>query len=238
MTNSNEFHDSFPTQVEDDDVVVMSDVDTFPMKSRVLDPIKRQRDKLVWVFRYDTAVNFGFTFSMAFTAMRSRTWNDILGHPTDFKDLMDKNYDRLHFEVSKQIQNFPLFSNWLTTEIFFQNENNTWGIDQAIMTRGILENKLCTIPTNSTIWTKMVYMDPIPNFDDWQTCYHGENYDDCHREYFPNDCKHWHFLPIERKQELMDKYNEIIGVKKVDKGMTYLAKNVQFELTKLLGFRS
>jgi len=119
MTNSNEFHDSFPTQVEDDDVVVMSDVDTFPMKSRVLDPIKRQRDKLVWVFRYDTAVNFGFTFSMAFTAMRSRTWNDILGHPTDFKDLMDKNYDRLHFEVSKQIQNFPPFSNWLTTEIFF-----------------------------------------------------------------------------------------------------------------------
>ena len=87
-------------QVEDDDVVVMSDVDTFPMKSTVLEPIDRNKDKLVWVFQYDTAAKYGFTFSMAFTAMRSRTWNDILGHPTDLKDLMDKNYEKLHFEVS------------------------------------------------------------------------------------------------------------------------------------------
>ena len=100
MSNSNAFCDSFQTQVEEDDVVVMSDVDTFPMKAGVLDPIRRQRDKLVWVFRYDTSVKYHFTFSMAFTAMRSRTWNDILGHPTDLKDLMDKNYEKLHFEVS------------------------------------------------------------------------------------------------------------------------------------------
>ena len=119
-----------------------------------------------------------------------------------------------------------------------QDEANQWGVDQAIMTRGILEHKLCSFPTNSSLWQKHLYMDPILYFDDWQTCFHGENMKDCHREFFPNECRHWHFLSTERNQELLEKYNEIIGVKKVDKGISKLAKNVQFELTKILGFRS
>ena len=87
------------TEVNENDVVVMSDVDTFPMKSKVLQPIWRHQDKLVWVFRYDTSVKYGFTFSMSFTGMRANTWAQILHYPKNTSDLIHIFNDRLQLQV-------------------------------------------------------------------------------------------------------------------------------------------
>ena len=73
---------------------------------------------------------------------------------------------------------------------------------------------------------------------DWQTCFHGKNLGDCHRNTISKDCQYWHFLPTERKNELIDKYNEIIGHKKQDSAVVHQFKDVKFELEKILGFRS
>ena len=78
----------------------MSDVDTFPMKSTTLQPIWRHQDKLVWVFRYDTSVKYGFTFSMSFTGMRAQTWAEILENPSNVTDLIHTFSDRLQLHVS------------------------------------------------------------------------------------------------------------------------------------------
>ena len=88
-------------EVNENDVVVMSDVDTFPMKSKVLQPIWRHQDKLVWVFRYDTSVKYGFTFSMSFTGMRASTWAQILHYPQNTSDLIHIFNDRLQLQVRK-----------------------------------------------------------------------------------------------------------------------------------------
>ena len=113
-------------QVSDEDVLIMADVDTFPMKKSILDPIHRNPDKSVWIFQYDTSVQFGFTFSMSFTALRSHTWKSILKNPKSTDELINIFRDKL------QLQKF----------------NTTWDYDQLIMTRAILESRLCSFPSN------------------------------------------------------------------------------------------
>ena len=70
----------------------MADVDTFPMKKSILDPIQRNPDKKVWIFQYDTSIQYGFTFSMSFTALRSQTWRKILHNPQSTNDLISELY--------------------------------------------------------------------------------------------------------------------------------------------------
>jgi hypothetical protein len=207
----------FLFQVEDNDVIVMSDVDTFPAKKSILDPIIRNKDKSVWVFRYDTSVKFGFTFSMSFIGMRSALWRQVLENPDTVQDLVGNFQDRLELDQL----------------------NTTWDYDQLIVTRAILESKLCTFPRDSQkLWSMIKMSPPDTEQDDWETCYRGANLVDCHRNYVVQDCRHWHFMPYERKTELLDKYHEILGETKPEEGMHLITKNVKFELARILGFRS
>lgn len=199
------------------DVIAMSDVDAFPMKKTVLDPILRNRDKSAWVFQYDTSVEYGFTFSMSFTAMRAETWQDILDSPKDVNDIIEHFRDKLDFG----------------------HRNSSWEYDQLIMTRAILESKLCSFPRNNSLWAHL-NMEPTDMAEDadWQTCFKGSNLQDCHRNFVTRDCRHWHFLPSERKEELREKYREILGQKPKDSDVASLVKNVKFEVEKILGFRN
>ena len=81
-------------------------------------------------------------------------------------------------------------------------------------------------------------MDPIPYFTDWRTCFRGEGMEDCNRNFAMKDCRHWHFLANEREEELIEKYNEITGEAPIPSQMQKMAKDVKFELKKILGFNS
>ena len=72
---------------------------------------------------------------------------------------------------------------------------------------------------------------------DWHTCFHGENLGDCHRNEVNNFCRYWHFIPTERREELLDKYKEIIGEKAPDTDIIHEFKNIKFEMEKILGLR-
>ena len=81
-------------------------------------------------------------------------------------------------------------------------------------------------------------MDPIPYFEDWTTCFHGENMEDCNRNFVTNNCRHWHFLPNERDEELIEKFHEIVGDAPKPSQVQKMAKDVKFELQKIFGLRS
>ena len=72
---------------------------------------------------------------------------------------------------------------------------------------------------------------------DWHTCFHGENLGDCHRNEVNNFCRYWHFIPTERREELVEKYKEIMGEKAPDTDFVHKFKNVKFEMEKILGLR-
>ena len=92
---------------------------------------------------------------------------------------------------------------------------------------------------SSSLWSTINLSPILMEQDaDWQTCFHGKNLEDCHRNTISKNCQYWHFTPSERKNELLDKYNEIIGHKKQDSAVVHQFKDVKFELEKILGFRT
>ena len=85
-------------QVNDPDIVIMADVDTFPMKQSILEPIERNPDKSVWVFQYDDSAKHDSTFSMSFTAMRSQTWKQLLQNSQSTTELIEKFDEKLQLK--------------------------------------------------------------------------------------------------------------------------------------------
>ncbi len=95
---------------------------------------------------------------------------------------------------------------------------NTWGWDQAIISRILLKTGLCTAPRHLKIW-RLSSLDP-PDKDDERsdnaTCFHGmEKWEDCTAKKGPLDhplgkCSRWHFYPTQREKDLLDKYEEIV----------------------------
>ena len=55
--------------------------------------------------------------------------------------------------------------------------------------------------------------DVVPNIIsqmEQKTCFHGKNLRPCNRNVKLNFCRYWHFYPTERKQDLIEKYEEIM----------------------------
>ena len=66
----------------------MTDVDAFPMNKALFDPIKNFPKMKIWVYHYDQSIDFGYTFNMKFTGMRSKMWKSILNGANSFQDLI------------------------------------------------------------------------------------------------------------------------------------------------------
>ena len=166
----------------------MADVDTFPMRKSLLAPIIQYPKKKVWIYQYDRTIQLEYTFAMSFTAMRSQTWNETMHFVNSTNDLM------------------KIFSE----KIKLQN-HGAWNYDQLIMTRAILESRICGLPPKHSLW-KLLNMDPIILGDKFENkfCFHGKKLYDCNKESTFKGCPYWHFYPTERKKELTQKYNEII----------------------------
>ena len=104
----------------------MADVDAFPMKKSLLRPIKRYPNKKVWIFQYDRSITHNWTFAMTFTALRSKIWKEIMCFSKSTAEIFD------------------IFG----TKLRLDQRPNKWGFDQLIMTRAIVESKLCSLPSN------------------------------------------------------------------------------------------
>ena len=117
---------TFSSQINDEDVISMADVDAFPMKKSLLRPIKRYPNKKVWIFQYDRSITHNWTFAMTFTALRSKIWKEIMCFSNSTAEIFD------------------IFG----TKLRLDQRPNKWGFDQLIMTRAIVESKLCSLPSN------------------------------------------------------------------------------------------
>ena len=92
--------------------------------------------------------------------------------------------------------------------------SGTWDHDQLIMTRAILESKLCYFPVNNSLWS-LLRMNPIimQENSDQSTCFHGHDLDNCHQQNFlqKKKCLWWHFFPSDGQKNLHQKYFEILN---------------------------
>ena len=182
-------------------MVILSDVDAFPINKKLLDPIYENPNKKIWIYSYDDTLNHGISFNMKFTAMRSETWKNILYQANSFENLLSIFSEKLNIKT-----------NTLSYRILY---------DQFIMSRAILDSKLCYLPANNLLWPQL-NTDPIlkteenSNDNEEDTCYYGNKLSECNKskndEAHLKQCLYWHFTPEDRKQDLQKKYRQIIEI--------------------------
>ena len=68
----------------DEDVVITSDVDAFPMTRKIFGNTLNMKKK-VWIFDYNKAVRKGFNFPMTFVAMKKKNWAKYFPHDSTFQ---------------------------------------------------------------------------------------------------------------------------------------------------------
>eukprot|EP00095_Tigriopus_kingsejongensis_P006885 maker-scaffold125_size330479-snap-gene-0.11 protein:Tk06885 transcript:maker-scaffold125_size330479-snap-gene-0.11-mRNA-1 annotation:"hypothetical protein" len=184
-------------EVSPEDVVVLADVDGFIMTPTILLPIKVLPKKQFWIYRYELTFTMGYTFMLAFIGARAKTWKQILPH--------------YHGDIPQMIQTYSQLMNF--------SQGYTWDIDQHIVSYGILQSQLCSLPEENKLWQKLNLK---PNaFNDNQTCWHGNGvYEDCNNKlwsrnmlirYHGHACKWWHFYPDETTDQLQAKFQEIMS---------------------------
>ena len=54
-------------QVNNNDIIIMGDIDAFPMRRSLLEPFENFPNKKVWIFQYDATIQNGWTFAMTYT---------------------------------------------------------------------------------------------------------------------------------------------------------------------------
>lgn len=130
--------------VHKNDIIVMSDADAFPRSNDVVNPLYTTPPNIkAWIWQYTYSVQTGYTFPMSIIALRKSDLQNILG------------------------QYGP--SNALLHSVDYDDKKR-WGIDQRVITRALLKNKICSI-TNPDVW-KRVKLNPTP-FQDTNSCWHG-----------------------------------------------------------------
>ena len=143
----------FHQDIQDDDVVITSDVDAFIMSPSILKPL--EMDVSVWIWRYELSYINGYTFMMPFIGSRSKTWKEIIWYQGNLTEMA----------------------------LYYSNKINIsslehWDIDQDIVTYSLLTNKLCSLQETNKVWAKL-NLTPAP-FNDKKTCFHGSGVnEDC-----------------------------------------------------------
>ena len=137
----------------------MADVDTFPMTKNIFEPIEKTPEKSIWVLKYDTSVKHNVTFSMHFMAMQSQTWKQIFHNPQSTTELLENFNDKL--KLNQQLDKSKIsLKKLLKSQIVYIKaifclhftDQLTWNFDQSILTRAILESRLCSFPKNNSLW--------------------------------------------------------------------------------------
>ena len=181
--------------VNPEDIIVTADVDAFIMTGDILKPLKKPF--IVWVWRYELSYNTGYTFMMPFIGARAKTWASLLKHSTNSSDLAATN---------RRLLGLP------------DSPADSWDLDQRILTRAILDAGHCSLPASHALW-KELKLDPKP-FPD-AGCWRGSGiWEDCNNRQWTRNamirwegggCSWWHFYPDEGKNELEEKFQEILS---------------------------
>ncbi|XP_023348638.1 uncharacterized protein LOC111717372 [Eurytemora carolleeae] len=86
----------------------------------------------------------------------------------------------------------------------------SWGIDQLIVSRGILDSGLCSLPSKNILW-KTVGLSPDSQRRHNEDCWKGtRSFDNCNKKRLLSFCYWWHFYPNDGIQALDNKYREIM----------------------------
>ena len=129
---------------------------------------------------------------MPFIGIKASVWRDILEY--------DVGLD--HPEKGLLGNGLPSMIKSYGEKMGF-SDDNTWDIDQHVLSYAILNSGLCSLPTGNKLWKELNLK---PNlFNDHETCWHGSGiYEDCNNvlwsrnlmiRYKGQNCKWWHFYP-------------------------------------------
>ena len=124
----------------DEDIIVTSDVDSFPSSDVVLAPLQN-RTYQSWIWQWSHSEYHGLTFPLSFIGLRSSLWKFVV--------------DDLWNGVARDDTNTV--------------GRREWGVDQTLLSRRLLELKLCSC-NNEKMW-HLVGLDYVPFHD--PGCFHG-----------------------------------------------------------------
>ena len=146
--------------MQDNDIIVTSDVDAFPMTNEMIAPLVRLKERSVWLYRYGLSYASGATFMMAFIGAKAHIWRDILKYdynPNIHSDIGQglpqwiTKYAQIFTKENSDTRNITSI-NTITAITKSSNNTYTWEVDQLIISRAILESGLCTLPVNNSLW--------------------------------------------------------------------------------------
>ncbi len=108
--------------MSEQDIVVTSDVDVFPMDSSVLSDLDDDDDDVAprydtWVYQYETTSRAGVTFGMSFLAMTKAGWRSLLGDTEGPRQLIDAHRDYLNSRF--KVWNYDQVNSFFTASVDF-----------------------------------------------------------------------------------------------------------------------
>eukprot|EP00096_Caligus_rogercresseyi_P006852 TRINITY_DN2379_c0_g1_i1.p1 TRINITY_DN2379_c0_g1~~TRINITY_DN2379_c0_g1_i1.p1 ORF type:complete len:373 (+),score=61.49 TRINITY_DN2379_c0_g1_i1:1-1119(+) len=146
---------------EDDEVIVILDPDVLPLKSSLLRDLDvYRRHNKVWIYQYDQSLREDSPFDMNLIGMTKRTWRTLLPESPQALDT-------------------------LMNESTFLDDNGPSGSSvQLLLTKLILESELCSLPKNSSLWSRVGLAGAIRRlhphfFNDIHSCFHGSGFESC-----------------------------------------------------------
>ncbi len=136
------------------DIVITADADALPCSQDVLKPTTTSLRYKAWIWQHFYSEESGDTFPMSFIGLRAIDWQKLLC--ASRKKSGDCVNDWLKWDKSTFNESLPAF---------------TWGLDQRIVTRALLEQSICYV-ANRAVWNH-VKLD-FKDFLDEHTCFHGQ----------------------------------------------------------------
>lgn len=136
------------------DIVITADADALPCSRDVLKPIHSSLRYKAWIWQHFHSEESGYTFPMSFIGLRAIDWQKLLC--TSNEEARNCVNDWLIWDKRTFNDLQPAF---------------TWGLDQRIVTRALLEQSICCVG-NKAVWNhvKLDYKD----FLDDNACFHGQ----------------------------------------------------------------
>ena len=178
------------------------------MSKLLLEPIHKFSNRKIWILNSneeEDSVNKekNLFSSKKSPAMRAITWKKILHNANSFENVLS-----IFGEKLKNIKN--------------SNDKNKLSYpavpyDKLILTRAILDSKLCNLTSSPPPWTTtQINSDPTSNIKEnpanVNTCYFHSNLNECSKKTFKNNdinCFYWHFTPEDTKQDILNVYLSI-----------------------------
>jgi len=178
------------------------------------------RAHIAWVYSYGLSLATSFTFAMTLVGLRVREWKKVIKEATKERKAFEfetmKTYGKRREEMVVEVA-------WLEKRLNLRSGEQKWGLDQVLVTRGLLATNLCLLPPNSPLWDQLDLSPPSPynsssplitspsKSSSYLGCYQGDERT-CDRSTLRTKlgCLWWHFHPDQGAAEMKKKYYQIL----------------------------